>query len=108
MPAGGLCIRDLSMLTIILCIRRVGGCSATSMTQAHRPSISRIGKPASPTTTKPRLRAMACLEMLRSGFTMFIEPGSLFSTQAGAEAVERVGLRALFRPALSLGQARVL
>ena len=42
--------------------------------------------------------AMASLEMLRSGFTMFIEPGSLFSTQAGAEAVERVGMRALFAP----------
>ena len=42
--------------------------------------------------------AMGCLEMLRSGFTMFIEPGSLFSTDAGAEAVERVGMRALFAP----------
>ena len=42
--------------------------------------------------------AMASLEMIRSGFTMFIEPGSLFSTEAGAEAVERVGLRALFAP----------
>jgi len=42
--------------------------------------------------------AMACVEMLRSGFTMFIEPGSLFSTDAAAEAVERVGLRALFAP----------
>ena len=42
--------------------------------------------------------AMAGIEMLRSGFTMFIEPGSLFSTEAGAEAVERVGLRALFAP----------
>ena len=42
--------------------------------------------------------AMAGLEMLRGGFTMFIEPGSLFSTGAGAEAVERVGLRALFAP----------
>ena len=42
--------------------------------------------------------AMACIEMLRSGFTMFIEPGSLFSTEAAAEAVERVGLRALFAP----------
>ena len=42
--------------------------------------------------------AMASLEMLRSGFTMFIEPGSLFSTDGGAEAVERVGLRALFAP----------
>ncbi len=42
--------------------------------------------------------AMGCLEMLRGGFTMFIEPGSLFSTEAGAEAVGRVGLRALFAP----------
>ena len=42
--------------------------------------------------------AMGSLEMLRSGFTMFLEPGSLFSTEAGAEAVERVGLRALFAP----------
>lgn len=42
--------------------------------------------------------AMACVEMLRSGFTMFIEPGSLFSTEAGARAVERVGLRALLAP----------
>ncbi len=42
--------------------------------------------------------AMASVEMLRSGFTMFIEPGSLFSTGAAAEAVERVGLRALFAP----------
>ena len=42
--------------------------------------------------------AMAGLEMLRSGFTMFIEPGSLFSTDAAAQAVERVGLRALFGP----------
>jgi 5-methylthioadenosine/S-adenosylhomocysteine deaminase len=42
--------------------------------------------------------AMACLEMLRSGFTMFIEPGSLFSTGAAAAAVQRVGLRALFAP----------
>ena len=42
--------------------------------------------------------AMGSLEMLRGGFTMFLEPGSLFSTEAGAEAVERVGLRALFAP----------
>ena len=41
---------------------------------------------------------MARIEMLRNGFTMFIEPGSLFSTEAAAEAVERVGLRALFSP----------
>lgn len=42
--------------------------------------------------------ALAAIEMLRNGFTMFIEPGSLFSTEAGAEAVERVGLRSLFSP----------
>lgn len=41
---------------------------------------------------------MASVEMLRAGFTMFIEPGSLFSTDAGAEAVGRVGIRALFAP----------
>ena len=41
---------------------------------------------------------MAGLEMLRGGFTMFIEPGSLFHTEAAAEAVERVGLRSLFAP----------
>lgn len=41
---------------------------------------------------------MAGIEMLCNGFTMFIEPGSLFSTQAAAEAVESVGLRALFSP----------
>ena len=42
--------------------------------------------------------AMAALEMLQSGFTMFIEPGTLFSTDVAAEAVERVGMRALFAP----------
>lgn len=42
--------------------------------------------------------AMACLEMLRGGFTMFIEPGSIFSTAAAAEAVQSVGIRALFSP----------
>ena len=42
--------------------------------------------------------ALACLEMLRCGFTMFIEPGSLFSTEAAAAAIERVGLRALVAP----------
>ena len=41
---------------------------------------------------------LGCLEMLRGGFTTFIEPGSLFSTDAGAAAVERVGMRALFGP----------
>ena len=42
--------------------------------------------------------AMASVEMLRGGFTMFIEPGSLFSTAAAAEAVEQVGIRTLFSP----------
>ena len=42
--------------------------------------------------------ALACVEMLRCGFTMFIEPGSLFSTEAAAAAIERVGLRALVAP----------
>ena len=42
--------------------------------------------------------AMAAVEMLHSGFTMFIEPGTLFSTAAAAQAVERVGMRALFAP----------
>ena len=42
--------------------------------------------------------AMACVEMLRSGFTMFVEPGSLFSTATAAEAMERVGIRASFAP----------
>jgi cytosine/adenosine deaminase-related metal-dependent hydrolase len=36
--------------------------------------------------------------MMRSGFTLFIEPGSLFSTAVAAQAVERVGIRALFAP----------
>ena len=53
--------------------------------------------------------AMASLEMLRSGFTMFIEPGSLFSTAAGAESVERAcGLEGPLCPALSLGPERDL
>ena len=52
--------------------------------------------------------AMACVEMLRCGFTMFIEPGSLFSTAAAAAAIERVGLRALVAPTVSVGPAGVL
>ena len=42
--------------------------------------------------------ALACVEMLRCGFTMFIEPGSLLSTAAAAAAIEQVGLRALVAP----------
>ena len=42
--------------------------------------------------------ALASVEMLRGGFTLFIEPGSLFSTAAAAYAVKQVGIRALFSP----------
>lgn len=49
-------------------------------------------------TDEAAATAMAGLEMLRSGFTMFIEPGSLFATEAAAAAVTRVGLRALVAP----------
>jgi cytosine/adenosine deaminase-related metal-dependent hydrolase len=38
---------------------------------------------------------LAALEMLRHGFTTFIEPGSAFDTDAVAAAVEAVGMRAL-------------
>ena len=51
---------------------------------------------------------MAGLEMLRGGFTMFIEPGSLFHTEAAAEAVERVGLRSLFGPLYLWDRQRAL
>ncbi len=41
---------------------------------------------------------IASLEMLRSGFTMFVEPGSVFSTDVTAEALRSVGVRALLSP----------
>ena len=37
----------------------------------------------------------SCLEMLRHGFTMFIEPGTAFDNDAVAEAAECVGVRAM-------------
>lgn len=37
----------------------------------------------------------ACLEMLRCGFTMFVEPGSAFDNDAVAAAAESIGLRAM-------------
>src|SRR5882757_6859550 len=37
----------------------------------------------------------SCLELLRHGFTLFIEPGTAFDNDAVAEAVESVGMRAL-------------
>lgn len=38
--------------------------------------------------------AHGCLEMLRNGFTAFVEPGTAFATDAVAAAVEAVGVRA--------------
>ena len=38
---------------------------------------------------------LSCLEMLRHGFTMFIEPGTAFDNDAVAEAAESIGVRAL-------------
>ena len=38
---------------------------------------------------------LACLELLRNGFTGFVEPGSVFEPDAVAEAVRSVGVRAL-------------
>lgn len=37
--------------------------------------------------------ALGCLELLRAGFTSFVEPGTAFSPDATAEAAERVGIR---------------
>jgi 5-methylthioadenosine/S-adenosylhomocysteine deaminase len=38
---------------------------------------------------------LSCLEMLRHGFTMFIEPGTAFDNDAVARATESVGVRSL-------------
>lgn len=38
---------------------------------------------------------LACLELLRNGFTGFVEPGSVFAPDAVAEAARSVGVRAL-------------
>ena len=38
---------------------------------------------------------LACLEMLRTGTTTFCEAGTLFDVQAVADAVERLGMRAV-------------
>jgi cytosine/adenosine deaminase-related metal-dependent hydrolase len=37
----------------------------------------------------------SCLELLRHGFTMFIEPGTAFDNDAVAEAAESIGVRGL-------------
>src|SRR5439155_12626244 len=36
---------------------------------------------------------LACLEMLHNGITSFLEPGTVWDTDAVAEAVERIGIR---------------
>jgi 5-methylthioadenosine/S-adenosylhomocysteine deaminase len=38
---------------------------------------------------------LAAIELLRCGFTCFVEPGSVFDSDATAEGVEAVGIRAL-------------
>jgi 5-methylthioadenosine/S-adenosylhomocysteine deaminase len=38
---------------------------------------------------------LAAIELLRSGFTCFVEPGSVFDSDAVAEAAETIGIRAL-------------
>lgn len=38
---------------------------------------------------------LSCLELLRHGFTMFIEPGTAFDNDAVAEAAESIGVRGL-------------
>lgn len=75
-------------------------CRGVGDVRSHNPSSVNFATWKAGVTEEDEAFAteMASLEMLRAGFTMFIEPGSLFSTEAGAEAVGRVGIRALFAP----------
>ena len=75
-------------------------CRGVGDVRSHNPSSVNFATWKAGVTEEDEAAAteMASLEMLRTGFTMFIEPGSLFSTEAGAEAVGRVGIRALFAP----------
>ena len=50
----------------------------------------------------------AALEMLRMGFTMFVEPGSVFDCDAVAAAVEQVGMRALLAGCYLWDQVEVM
>ena len=50
----------------------------------------------------------AALEMLRTGFTMFVEPGSVFDCDAVAAAVEEVGMRALLAGCYLWDQVEVM
>ena len=101
------CILASLMLTIISFTLPVGGSAMFAM-RTHRPINFADWKAGVTDEDEAAATAMASLEMLRSGFTMFIEPGSLFSTEAGAEAVRACGHESPFRPALSMGQERVL
>lgn len=75
-------------------------CRGVGDVRSHNPSSANFATWKAGVTDEDEAVAteMASLEMLRAGFTMFIEPGSLFSSEAGAEAVCRVGIRALFAP----------
>ncbi len=48
---------------------------------------------------------LACLEMVRNGTTCFLEPGTVQTPTAVAEAAERVGIRAVIGDALILDQS---
>ena len=50
----------------------------------------------------------ACLELLRNGFTMFIEPGTAFDNDAVATAVEAVGMRALLADCYLWDQVEIM
>jgi 5-methylthioadenosine/S-adenosylhomocysteine deaminase len=50
----------------------------------------------------------AALEMLRMGFTMFVEPGSVFDCDAVAAAVEQIGMRALLAGCYLWDQVEVM
>ena len=52
--------------------------------------------------------AIAGLELLRNGFTAFVEPGTVFDTDAAARAARTVGVRALLSGCYVWDQADVL
>ena len=49
--------------------------------------------------------ALGSLELLQHGFTTFVEPGSLFDTEAAALAVESLGFACVVCRMLSLGSS---
>lgn len=48
---------------------------------------------------------LSCLEMVRNGTTCFLEPGTVQTPSAAAEAAERVGIRAVIGDALILDRS---